>query len=152
MIAVGMVQPSTYEIIEVIAVGHRFVPAGRAMLVRAARLRRALHGIAGIDRECMLVDVILVRVMQMAIMEIIDMAFMADCRMPAVGAVLVGMVGMMLFGAGRHDGGSFLPRSETGLGIYEIGPTERSFRSFPRKRESRAKSWVPAFAGTNGRC
>ena len=26
-----------------------------------------------------------------------------------------------------------------------------SLRSFPRKRESRAKSWVPAFAGTNGR-
>src|SRR5205823_14322903 len=23
-------------------------------------------------------------------------------------------------------------------------------RSFPRKRESRAKAWVPAFAGTNG--
>ena len=23
-------------------------------------------------------------------------------------------------------------------------------RSFPRKRESRAKGWVPAFAGTNG--
>src|SRR5262245_34265996 len=26
------------------------------------------------------------------------------------------------------------------------------FRSFPRKRESRAKGWVPAFAGTNGCC
>src|SRR5262249_24348632 len=26
------------------------------------------------------------------------------------------------------------------------------FRSFPRKRESRAKDWVPAFAGTNGWC
>ena len=24
------------------------------------------------------------------------------------------------------------------------------FRSFPRKRESRAKNWVPAFAGTSG--
>ena len=27
----------------------------------------------------------------------------------------------------------------------------RFFRSFPRKRESRAKGWVPAFAGTSGR-
>jgi|AmaraimetFIIA100_FD_contig_123_101422_length_381_multi_8_in_2_out_1_1 hypothetical protein len=34
------------------------------------------------------------------------------------------------------------------------GPTSmqrpRLSRSFPRKRESRTKSWVPAFAGTNG--
>ena len=30
------------------------------------------------------------------------------------------------------------------------GGIDGSFRSFPRKRESRAKNWVPAFAGTSG--
>jgi uroporphyrin-III C-methyltransferase/precorrin-2 dehydrogenase/sirohydrochlorin ferrochelatase len=31
-----------------------------------------------------------------------------------------------------------------------LGRVTASYRSFPRKRESRAKDWVPAFAGTNG--
>ena len=30
-------------------------------------------------------------------------------------------------------------------------PAFHTLRSFPRKRESRAKNWVPAFAGTSGR-
>ena len=38
MIAMRMVQPSTYEVIDVVPMGHGFVPAGRAMLVRAERL------------------------------------------------------------------------------------------------------------------
>ena len=78
MIAMGMMQPSAHEVIDMVAMGHGFVPAGRAMLVRAARLRRALHGIGGIDWDHVLVDVILVHVVKMAVMEIIDMSFMAD--------------------------------------------------------------------------
>jgi hypothetical protein len=107
MIAMGMMQPSTHDVIDVVAMGHGFVPAGRAMLVRAAGLRRALHGICGIDCDDMLINVILMQVMKMAVMEIVDMALMADRRMPAVGTVLVGMVGMMLLGAGGHDVFSF---------------------------------------------
>jgi hypothetical protein len=41
-------------------------------------------------------------VMKMAIMEIIDMAIMADRRMPTIGTMLVVVVGVMLFGAGGH--------------------------------------------------
>jgi hypothetical protein len=81
----------------------RFVPAGRAMLVRAARLRSALHGVGGVDRDDMLIDMVFVYVMEMAVMEIIDVALMAHRRMPTVGTMLVGMVGMMLLGAGGHD-------------------------------------------------
>jgi hypothetical protein len=45
-------------------------------------------------------------------------AFMADRRMPAVGTMLVGMVGMMLLGAGGHDVFSFFgPR---GTGGYRL--------------------------------
>jgi hypothetical protein len=103
MIAMGMMQPSTHEVIDVVAMGHSFVPAGRAMLVRAAGLRRALHGICGVDCDDMLINVILMQVMNMAVMEIVDMALMTDRRMPAVGTVLVGMIGMMLLGAGGHS-------------------------------------------------
>jgi hypothetical protein len=51
MVAMGMMQTSAHEVIDMIAMRHGFVPAGRAMLVRAARLRRALHGIGRIDRD-----------------------------------------------------------------------------------------------------
>jgi hypothetical protein len=118
MIVVGMVQPSTHKVIDVVPVGHGLVPAGRAMLVRAARLRRALHGVAGIDRDDMLVNVILMRVMQMAIVKIIDMAFMADRRVPTAGAMLVVMMGMMLLGAGRHSVFSFFVQWSGGTGGY----------------------------------
>ena len=102
MIAVGMVQPSIHEIINVVAMGHGFVPARRAMLVRAARFCRALHRIGGIDGHDMLINMIPMHVMKMAIMEIIDMAIMADRRVPTIGTMLVGVIGMMLFGAGGH--------------------------------------------------
>jgi hypothetical protein len=121
MIAMGMMQPSTHEVIDVVAMGHGFVPAGRAMLVRAAGLRRALHGICGVDCDDMLINVILMQVMKMAVMEIVDMALMTDRRMRAVGTVLVGMIGMMLLGAGGH---SILPSLSTvrGAGGYCLSP------------------------------
>lgn len=103
MTTMGMVQPSIHEVIDVVPMRHGFVPAGRAVLVRADGLRRALHGIGRVDRNGMLINVILVRMMQMAIMKIIDMAVMPDRRMPAVGTMHVAMVAMMLLGAGRHS-------------------------------------------------
>jgi hypothetical protein len=107
MIVMRMMQPSAHEVIDMITMRHRFVPAGRAMLVRAARLRRALHGVGGVDRDDMLIDMVLVHVMEMAVMEIIDVAFTAYRRMPTIGTMLVGMVGMMLLGAGGHSVSSF---------------------------------------------
>ena len=72
------------------------------MLVRAARLRRALHGIGRIDRDDVLVDMILVHVVEMPVVQVVDVALVAYRRMPAVGTMLVGMIGMMLLGAGGH--------------------------------------------------
>src|SRR5260221_3533131 len=115
-IAMRMMQASAHQVIDVIPVRHGFVTAGRAVLVRAAHLRRALHGVGGIDRDGMLVDMILVHVVQMPVVQVIDVTFVAHRRMPAIGTMLVGMIGMMLLRARRHDGGSFLPRSETDLG------------------------------------
>jgi hypothetical protein len=102
MTTMGMVQPSIHEVINVVPMRHRFVPAGRAVLVRADRLRRALHGIDRVDRNGMLINVILVRMMQMAIMKIIDVVVMPDRRMPAVGTVRVVMITMMLLVAASH--------------------------------------------------
>jgi hypothetical protein len=121
MIAMGMVQPSIYEVIDMVPMGHGFVPAGRAVLMRADRLPRALHGIGRVDWDGMLINVILVRVMQMAIVKIIDMIIVPDGRVPTVGTMHVAMVDMMLLGAGSHNLFSFLV-----LGSRETGGFWRS--------------------------
>jgi hypothetical protein len=72
------------------------------MPVRATRLWRALHGVGGVDRDRVLVDVILVHVVQMPVVQIIDVASMAHRRVAAVGPMLVRVVGMMLLSAGGH--------------------------------------------------
>jgi hypothetical protein len=72
------------------------------MRMSTARLWRALHGIGGRNRDDMFIHMVIVHVVEMAIMEIVDVAVMVDCCMPAVGTMLVSMVRMMFFGAGGH--------------------------------------------------
>jgi hypothetical protein len=62
-----------------------------------------VHGIRGADRDDMLVNMIPVHVVEMAVMKIVNMAVMANRRVPAARAMLVGMVGMVLLGAGDHE-------------------------------------------------
>jgi hypothetical protein len=50
----------------------------------------------------MFVDVILVHVMEMAVVEIIHMAVMANWGVPATRPMLVSVVGMVFLGACRH--------------------------------------------------
>jgi hypothetical protein len=103
MIAVRMMQPSVHEVIDVVAMRNSLVSAARPMGVTGAPgLRRALHRIGGVDRDDMLVDMITVHVVQVAVVEVVDMAIVANRRMPAVWTVLVAMVGMVLLGAGGH--------------------------------------------------
>ena len=51
----------------------------------------------------MFVDVILVRMVQMAVVKIIHMPVMPNCGVPAVRAMLMGMVGVVLLSASGHD-------------------------------------------------
>jgi hypothetical protein len=51
----------------------------------------------------MLVNMIPVHVVQMAVMKIVNVAVMANSRVPAVRAMLVDMVGMVPLGAGGHE-------------------------------------------------
>jgi hypothetical protein len=77
------------------------------MRMSTARLWRALHGIGGRNRDDMFIHMVIVHVVEMAIMEIVDVAVMVDCCMPAVGTMLVSMVGMMFLGAGGHGASLF---------------------------------------------
>src|SRR6476661_6779625 len=80
-----------------------FVSAVWAVLMRAAGFRRAAHGICGAHRNHMFVNVILMHMVKMAIVKIVHMAVMANRGVSAVWAVLMGVVGMVLLGAGGHD-------------------------------------------------
>jgi hypothetical protein len=102
MIAMRMMQPAIYEVIQVVAMRYRLVSAIWTVRVRAVVLRRAAHGINGADRNDMFVDVVLVHMMQMTIVKVIYMAVMPNCRMAAARAMLMRVVGMVLLNASRH--------------------------------------------------
>jgi hypothetical protein len=123
MIAVGMMQPRVHQVIDVIAMRYRFVPAGWPMdVTRALDLRRAVHRVGGTDPNDMFVDMISMRVVQMTVMEIVNVAIMANRRVSAVRAMLMGMVGMSLLGTGGH-----------GVSFW-FGIQLRKLRSFPFAR------------------
>jgi hypothetical protein len=88
------------------------------MPVSASRFGRTAHRIGGADLEDVLVDMIFVHVVQMAVMNVVDMAVMTHGRMPAVWTMLMGVVGMVLLGAGGHDVFSLFVASSRGSPSY----------------------------------
>jgi hypothetical protein len=102
MITVRMVQPAIHEIVDMVAMRHLFVSAVWTVRMGAVDLRRAVHGICGIDRNDMFVHVILVHMVEMAIMNIVHMAVMANRGVPAIRAMLMSVVGMVFLGASGH--------------------------------------------------
>ncbi len=105
MIAMRMMQVAADEVIDMVAVGYGFVPAVWAVLMRATEFRGAAHGIFGAHGDHMFVDVIPMHMVEMTLVNVVHMTIMADRGMPAVGTVLIGMVGKPL-----NDGGLALSR------------------------------------------
>jgi hypothetical protein len=122
VVPMGMVKPSLHQVIKMVAVRHGFVPTTRPMLMRAAALRGALRRVAGANWEDVLVDMIPMHVVQMSIVQIINVAFMSNGRVPAVGTMFMRMVGMVLLGAGAHGNVLFLA---AGTRKIEAAPRER---------------------------
>jgi hypothetical protein len=102
MIAVRMVQVPVHQIVDMVAVRDRLVSAAGAMLMGALYIRRAAGGIGRVDSDDMLVDVIAMHVVQMAVMQVVDVPFMADSDVTAAWAVLMGVVRMVLLVACGH--------------------------------------------------
>jgi hypothetical protein len=103
MVTVRMVQTTVYEVVDMVTMRHRFMSAVWTVRVRATDLRRALHRICGGDPDGMLVHVILVHMVEMAIVEIIHMAFMPNRGVPAIRAMLVRVAGVMFLCACGHE-------------------------------------------------
>jgi hypothetical protein len=96
-----MVKVPIDEVVDVIAVRHRVVPAVRAMDVTirvpiALMTGRARVGVSGIDSDRAFVDVITMHRVEMSIVQIVDVAVVPDRAMATVRAVYMLVVGVNL--------------------------------------------------------
>jgi hypothetical protein len=94
MIAVAVMQVPADQIIDVIAVRNRGMPAIFAVLVPALMLAAAVAGraslrIAAADADAVLFHPIAADVLQTPILEIIDVAFVPHGGVPAIGTMNV---------------------------------------------------------------
>jgi len=106
-----MMQVVAHEVIDMIAVRNRVMPAARSVLVPwlmagAVMVRRAPFGIGVAHLEAMLVDMVAMGMMQMAVMRVIQMVAMADRGVPASRPMRMRVPDMRRFAAARH-GSSF---------------------------------------------
>jgi hypothetical protein len=102
MIAMRMVQSAVYEVVNVVTMRHRFMSAVRTVHVGAVNLGRAFRGIGGADRNGMFVHVIVVHMVEMTIVKIVHMALVPDRRVPAIRAMPVRVVGVVLLRTRGH--------------------------------------------------
>jgi hypothetical protein len=114
MIAVRMMKVSVDKIINVITMRHRLMSASRAMHVPglvtgAVVIRRASIGIFRAHLDLMLVHVIVVRMMEMAIMDIVAVVAVTNGRVAAAGAMLMVVIRVLREIATAHLW--FLPAS-----------------------------------------
>lgn len=99
MVAVGMMQASLNQIIHVVAMRDGRMAAIWAVNVfrrvfSGGKARAAFIRIGGINRNRMFVHMVAVRMMQMAVVEIVHVPLVLDGSVPAASAVDVRMVGM----------------------------------------------------------
>lgn len=97
MRAMGEVQMTVDQIVDMVSVRHGLVATVRAVAMAGLMSVAAMGGRASSrvlrgDTEPMFIDMVAVRMVQMAIMQVVDVAVMGDGRMPAVGSVLMGMM------------------------------------------------------------
>jgi hypothetical protein len=89
-----MMQAAIDQIIDMIAVRHRFMATARPMHMGTGLRLHAAIGIAGRNANQMLVNMLAVHMVQMAIMQIINMAIMLDRGVAAARAVAMAMIGV----------------------------------------------------------
>jgi hypothetical protein len=94
VIAVLVVKVPVHHVVDVIAVGHRDVTAGRAVNVSLVVPTTSMGGsatgrVGAADRESVLVHMVAVDVMKVPVMEVVEVPFMPDGRVTAAGTMLV---------------------------------------------------------------
>lgn len=91
VVAVRPVQPSLYQIVHVVSVRDRVVPAPLVVSMRGVTRHRVrmTRRVLRIDLDRVLIDMVTVRMVQMTVVDVIDMVPMAYRRMPATRSVLM---------------------------------------------------------------
>jgi hypothetical protein len=94
MVAVGMMQVPADQVIDVAVVRNRLVPAALTVSVLgivcfAVVVGRAPIGMLGIHSEDVLVDMVAVRVVEVAVVHVVDVVFVPNGSVTAPGRVLV---------------------------------------------------------------
>jgi hypothetical protein len=153
MVPVGMMQVAVDQIVDVVAVRHRLVPAPGSMHVArlvtgAAVLRRAAVRIARRDLDHVLVSMIAMRMVQVTIVKIVDVIAVANGRMAAIGAVLMRVIGVFRICASGHGWPPY-SASESAT-IIEIGPRRHLTAPLGRSIGSRASVMIEKFDIAHG--
>ena len=103
---VRMMEVAVDQVVDVIAVRHRLVAAAGAVLMlgvvsAAAVIWSALGWVGVADLDRMLIDVVVVRTVEVPVVEIVDMTGMHDRGVPT--ARPVGMVVALMYLVSLHD-------------------------------------------------
>jgi len=101
MLAVRVVQVTIDQIVDMVPVRNGLMTTVRSVLMRrfvgsAIMAWRAVRRVGGAHCQHMLVHVVAMRVVQMPIVEVIRVPFMLDDSMTTTGAMLMGMLSMLL--------------------------------------------------------
>ena len=91
---VRMVEVAVHEVVDVIPMRHGLVPASRTVHVTrlmpvTAVIGRAVGGVRGIDGDPVLVAVIVVRMMQVPLVQVVDVTLVTNGDVAAVLTVLM---------------------------------------------------------------
>ena len=94
VVAMGMVQVPTHDVVDMVAMGNGLVAAvgtvGVSGVMTAAGVGGgAVGGIVGVDGQAVFLDARGAHMVQVAVMKVIDMVAMPDRRVAASGTVLV---------------------------------------------------------------
>lgn len=98
---VHMMQPAIDQKIDMIAMRHRLVPATGTVDMATCRRRDAAIRVGDADGDHMFIDMIAVHMVQMAVVQIINMAIMLHGGVAAAGTMLVGVIGVGVAGHGQ---------------------------------------------------
>ncbi|WP_242467768.1 hypothetical protein [Thiocapsa imhoffii] len=101
VIPVRVMEMAFDQIVDMIPVRYRLVPAAGSMhvtgvMTSAVMRRRALIGIGRSHRNDVLVDMVSMRMMEMPVVQVIDVAVVLDRRVPATGAMFMIVIGVFL--------------------------------------------------------
>ncbi|WP_174902454.1 hypothetical protein [Burkholderia pseudomultivorans] len=105
VVAMRVMKAAVDQIIDVIAMRNGFMPAARTVhmaRLMIAAVRRTPVRIFRADFDLVFVYVIAVRMVQVAVVEIVDVVAMLDRRMATSRTMLMFMLGVMTLIAGAH--------------------------------------------------